>query len=201
MTLVLWLIINDGFSFDSSITCSEFFWVSWVNLGYIAGDRRQNLKPKFAQVPEQSDFTYGVYLVAAGWPLQDIRLFIRGVCTSRSDSWHSTPPLWHPLPLYFAINIARYLVSPRPPCVAIQHIILAMAISCKGQAAGHLEGAARRGWATKLLRTTNRIESNNSKPHWRSSNPILASLTGAPRALLTLAMRSRPLYMYIYIYI
>jgi len=36
-----------------------------LNLGYIAGDRRQNLKPKFAQVPEQSDFTYGVYLVAA----------------------------------------------------------------------------------------------------------------------------------------
>jgi len=36
-----------------------------ANLGYIAGDRRQNLKPKFAQVPEQSDFTYGVYLVAA----------------------------------------------------------------------------------------------------------------------------------------
>jgi len=57
--------MNDGFSFDSSITCSEFFRVSWVNLGYIAGDRRQNLKPKFAQVPEQSDFTHGVYLVAA----------------------------------------------------------------------------------------------------------------------------------------
>ena len=57
--------MNDGFSFDSSITCSELFSVSWVNLGYIAGDRRQNLKPKFAQVPEQSDFTYGVYLVAA----------------------------------------------------------------------------------------------------------------------------------------
>jgi len=31
----------------------------------IAGDRRQNLKTPFAQVPEQSDFTYGVYLVAA----------------------------------------------------------------------------------------------------------------------------------------
>ena len=64
-TLVLRLIMNGGFSFDSSITCSELFRVSWVNLGYIAGDRRQNLKPKFAEVPEQSDFTYGVYLVAA----------------------------------------------------------------------------------------------------------------------------------------
>jgi len=57
--------MNDGFSFDSSITCFKLFRVSWVNLGYIAGDRRQNLKPKFAQVPEQNDFTYGVYLVAA----------------------------------------------------------------------------------------------------------------------------------------
>jgi len=65
MTLVLSLIMNDGFSFDSSITCSELFRVSWVNLGYIAGDRRQNLKPKLAQVPEQSDSIYGVYLVAA----------------------------------------------------------------------------------------------------------------------------------------
>ena len=64
MTLMLRLIMNDGFNFDSSITCSELFRASWVNLGYIAGDRRQNLKSKFAQVPEQSDFTYGVYLVA-----------------------------------------------------------------------------------------------------------------------------------------
>jgi len=58
--------MNDDFSFDSSITCSELFRVVWVNLGYIAGDRRQNLKPKFAQVPEQSEFTYSVYLAAAG---------------------------------------------------------------------------------------------------------------------------------------
>jgi len=28
-------------------------------------NRCQNLKPNFAQVPEQSDFTYGVYLVGA----------------------------------------------------------------------------------------------------------------------------------------
>jgi len=32
------------------------------------------LKPKFAQVPEQSDFTYGVYLVAAGHLLR-VNLF------------------------------------------------------------------------------------------------------------------------------
>jgi len=31
MTLVLRLIMNDGFSFDFSIPCSEFFRVSWVN--------------------------------------------------------------------------------------------------------------------------------------------------------------------------
>ena len=80
MTLVPRLIMNDGFSIDSSITCSELFRVSWVNLGYIADDRRQNLKPKFAQVPEPSDFAYGVYLGAhstfnlpTSWPLQDIR--------------------------------------------------------------------------------------------------------------------------------
>ena len=65
MTLVLRLMMNDAFSFESSITCSELFRVSWVNLKYIAGDRRQNVKPKFVQVPEQSDFTYGVHLVAA----------------------------------------------------------------------------------------------------------------------------------------
>ena len=42
MTLVLRLIMNDGFSFDSSITCSELFRVSWVNLGNIAGDQNRN---------------------------------------------------------------------------------------------------------------------------------------------------------------
>jgi len=42
------------------------FRVVWESLGCIAGDRRQNLKPKFAQVPEQSEFTYSAYLVAAG---------------------------------------------------------------------------------------------------------------------------------------
>jgi len=58
--------MNNGSNSDSSIICSELFRVSWVNLGYIAGDRRQNLKPKLAQVPEQSGFTYSAYLVAAG---------------------------------------------------------------------------------------------------------------------------------------
>jgi len=38
--------------------CSGFIGKSRIN-------RCQNLKPNFAQVPERSDFTYGVYLVAA----------------------------------------------------------------------------------------------------------------------------------------
>jgi len=67
------------------------------------------------------------------WPLQDSGLFIRGLRTSQCDSWHSTLSLLHPLPLYVAINIAQYMVSPRPTCVAIQHTILVMSILCKGQ--------------------------------------------------------------------
>jgi len=38
--------------------CSGFMGKSRINCC-------QNLKPDFAQVPEQSDFSYGVYLVAA----------------------------------------------------------------------------------------------------------------------------------------
>jgi len=38
-----------------------------------------------------------------------------------------------PPPLYFAINIAQYMVSARPPCFSIQHTILVTTISCKGQ--------------------------------------------------------------------
>jgi len=66
ITLVLLLIMNEGFSFDFSITCSKLFRVSWAHLGYIAGDLRQNLQPKFAPVLEQSEFSYSAYLVAAG---------------------------------------------------------------------------------------------------------------------------------------
>jgi len=38
--------------------CSGFMGKSRIH-------RRQNLKPNFAQVPEQNKFTYGSYLVAA----------------------------------------------------------------------------------------------------------------------------------------
>ena len=72
--------------------------------------------------------------LTGAWPLQDIRLLIRGLCTSQYSSWHSTPHLLPPPPLYFAINTAQYIVFPRPPpCVAIQYTRFAMAISCKGQ--------------------------------------------------------------------
>jgi len=54
--------------------------VAWVHLEYIAGDRRQNLRPKFAQEPEQSEFTYSAYLEAAGWPLHDIFITNRVWC-------------------------------------------------------------------------------------------------------------------------
>jgi len=58
--------MNDSFSFDCANLTFRFLSVPVVNLDEIAGDRRQNLKPEFAQVPEQSDFTYSVYLVTAG---------------------------------------------------------------------------------------------------------------------------------------
>jgi len=40
MTLVLRLIMNDGFRFDSANRMFRIVTVSSVNLGYIAGDRR-----------------------------------------------------------------------------------------------------------------------------------------------------------------
>ena len=65
MTLVPRLIVNDGFSFDFSIACSEFFRVSRVNRRWSPSEVQQNVTTKFAHVHEQSDFTYGGYLVAA----------------------------------------------------------------------------------------------------------------------------------------
>jgi len=47
--------------------------VAWVNRGYIAEYRRQNLKTKLAHVHEQREFTYSACLVAAGH-LQDVSL-------------------------------------------------------------------------------------------------------------------------------
>jgi len=65
MTLVLRLIMNDGFSFDFLIACSEFFRVSWVNRWWSPSKVQHNVTTKFAHVHEQSEFTYGDYLVAA----------------------------------------------------------------------------------------------------------------------------------------
>jgi len=66
ITLVLRLIVNDGFSFGSSIACSMFFRVSWVNRWRSPSEVQQNVTTKFAHVHEQREFTYGAYLVAAG---------------------------------------------------------------------------------------------------------------------------------------
>jgi len=66
MTLVLRLIMNDGFSFDSSVACSEFFWVSWVNRWWSFSEVQQNVTTKLAHVHEQSEFADGGYSVAAG---------------------------------------------------------------------------------------------------------------------------------------
>jgi len=43
-------------------------------------NRCQNLRPNFAQAPEQSDFTYGVYLVAAGHLKYPFPSFVFFVC-------------------------------------------------------------------------------------------------------------------------
>jgi len=59
--------------------------------------------------------------------------FVWGWCTDLFDSWHSTPPLLHPSPLYVATHIAQPMIPPRPSCFAIQDTILVMAISCEGQ--------------------------------------------------------------------
>jgi len=63
--MVLRLIMNDGLSLDSSIACSEFFQVSWVNFWWSLSEAQQNVTTKLAQVHEQSEFTYGAYLVVA----------------------------------------------------------------------------------------------------------------------------------------
>jgi len=57
--------MNDGFSFDSSIAWSDFFRVAWVHRWW-SPEVQQNVKKELAHVHEQSEFTYGAYLVAAG---------------------------------------------------------------------------------------------------------------------------------------
>jgi len=58
--------MNGGFSFDAANCMVRIVPVAWVNLGYIAGDRRQNLNTKFAHVHEQREYTYSACWVAAG---------------------------------------------------------------------------------------------------------------------------------------
>ena len=65
MTLVLRLIMNGGFISTRPIACSEFFRVSWVNRWGSPSEVQHNVTTKVAHVQEQSEFTYGGYLVAA----------------------------------------------------------------------------------------------------------------------------------------
>jgi len=53
--------------------------------------RRHNLKPKFAQVPEQSDFTHCVYLVAAEHVQEITRMNVAASATATGV--HETPSL------------------------------------------------------------------------------------------------------------
>jgi len=65
MTLVLRLIMNGGFSFDSANRVFRVFRVSWVNRRWSPSEVQHNVTTKLAHVHEQSEFTYGGYLVAA----------------------------------------------------------------------------------------------------------------------------------------
>jgi len=72
------------------------------------GNRRQNLKPKFAQVPEQSDFTFGVYLVVAEHlkPPATLRCVLH-ICMfdiNRVPGGTSSPDLLIHLFIYLCIN-------------------------------------------------------------------------------------------------
>jgi len=58
--------MDDDFSFELVNRMLRIVSVSWVSLGCASGDRRQNLKPTFAKVPEQRELIYSIYLVAAG---------------------------------------------------------------------------------------------------------------------------------------
>jgi len=44
--------MTDGTSFDSANRMFRIVPVAWVNLGKLAGDRRQNLKTKFVHLSE-----------------------------------------------------------------------------------------------------------------------------------------------------
>jgi len=81
------------------------------------------------------------------WPLQDI-VCLLGECALVSTILGMQHLLFcNPPSLYFATNITQYMVSPRPPCFAIQHTILVIAISCKGQT---VRGGASSGQSARL---------------------------------------------------
>jgi len=58
------------------------------------------------------------------WPLQDIRFFIRGLCTSQYSSCRSTPPLFPPPPVEFCNQYcAIYGFPPAPLFCYSTHMI------------------------------------------------------------------------------
>jgi len=57
------------------------------------------------------DFVYPIII----WPLPDIRLFIRGLCSSQFYSRHSTYPLLHPPPFVFCNQYCAVYGFPPPP--------------------------------------------------------------------------------------
>jgi len=68
MTLVLQLIMNDGFCFDYSILLNRLFRVLPGFMGkslVITVKNQQNVTTQLAHVHAQSEFTYDGYLVAA----------------------------------------------------------------------------------------------------------------------------------------
>jgi len=139
--LVLRLIMNDGFSCDLSIACSEFFRVSWVNRWRSPSEAPRIVTTILAHGHKQSKFTDGAYLVAAGHLIgclkQDIvllQIFIVGV----NHPFIATPqPATPTLLQYFCTPVAQYTPRHRSSlCMTLHHTILMMAISCKGQLIG-----------------------------------------------------------------
>ena len=69
MTLVLRIIMNSGFSFDSANCVFRvfpgFMGKSWVNRRSPSEVQHNNVTTKLAYVHEQNEFTYSCYLVAA----------------------------------------------------------------------------------------------------------------------------------------
>jgi len=81
-----------------------------------------NPKPRVVPVLDSTECTDLYPEKSMCWPLQEIRLFIRGLCPGQYYSWHATPPLLHPPPLYCLIHIEETIVPPPLFCHSIYNI-------------------------------------------------------------------------------